>query len=286
MLRILNTLVVGSYGDTAIFNDITGQTSPYGYGVNGNITIADIDAIRLKIANLLTMEVRETLIAGQAFTQYKEYLCTQGSGTINSKGIAAGEYFVPQITGLTVPNGMEFIETGYYVPLITNSWLPTANQVALTLSLVQIGQPDNSLIEDSLYTLQYEVYVSQFTGTQAAVNGQSYMVISSTATYDGNTYRAGEVFIGTDTTNIIAAGLVGLLSTATTSYQIIDYSLLRQVFTMLPTASEMTRKALYAIRVELQGLEYSCTTGNVSYTYAQGLLNRVRDEVTYLQNNN
>jgi hypothetical protein len=232
------------------------------------------------------MEVKETIVEGQAFTQYKEYLCTEGSGTIDSKGISAGEYFVPQRTDLIVPSGMEFTETGYYVPLITNSWLPTPTQVALTLSLAQIGQSGNSLIEDSLYTLQYEVYVSQFTGTQAAVNGQAYMVISSTATYNGNTYRAGEVFIATDTTNIIGSGLVGLLSAATTSYQVIDYSLLRQVFNMLPTASEMTKKALYGLRVELQGLNYSCATGNVSYTYAKGLLNRVKDEVTYLQNNN
>jgi hypothetical protein len=286
MLKIINTFISGALGDTAIFNDITGQTGPTAYGVNGNISIADVDAVRLKIANLLSMEAKQTLIAGQTFTQFKEYICTAGSGTVDSKGIAAGEYFVPQIAGLSVPSGMEFTETGYYVPQILNSWLPTATQVGLTMDLSQIGQTGNSLIEDSVYTLEYSVFIDSFTGTQAAVLDSTYMVLSSTASYDGNTYRAGEIFIAIDTSNIVTVGNVVILSSAKTSYFVIEYNILKEIFGMIPTASQMTKNALFRIRMELQALAYSCMTGNVSYTYAQGLLSRLNDEVIYLKNNN
>jgi hypothetical protein len=134
--------------------------------------------------------------------------------------------------------------------------------------------------------LEYEIYGDSFTGTQAAVNTQRYMVLSSTATYDGNTFRAGEVFTADDTSNIVASGNVVKLLGAKTTYATITYNLLKTIFEILPNASEETQKAIYAIMVQIRGLEFSCVTGNVSYTYARGLLNRLSDEVIYLTNNN
>ena len=285
-LILNNSFIAGNLGDTAIFNDITGTTAPYAYGKSGNPTIADVDGIRLKIAYLASQYNIQTLVAGNTFTQFTEYICTLGTGTIDNKGITVGSRFVPQLANLTVPNGMKFETTGYYVPQILATWLPTATQVALTLSLTQIGQAGSTLIADSTYTLEYEIYGDSFTGTQAAVNTKRYMVLSSTATYDGNTFRAGEVFTADDTSNIVASGNVVKLLDAKTTYATITYNLLKTIFEILPNASEETQKAIYAIMVQIRGLEFSCATGNVSYTYARGLLNRLSDEVIYLTNNN
>lgn len=285
-LILNNSFISGNLGDTAIFNDITGTTGPNSYGKGGNPTIADVDGIRLKIAYLASQYNIQTLNAGSTFTQFTEYICTLGTGTIDNKGISVGYRFVPQIANLTVPNGMEFQTTGYYVPQILATWLPTATQVALTLSLTQIGQAGSTLIADSTYTLEYEIYGNSFTGTSEAEYTQRYMVLSSTATYDGSTYRAGEVFTADDTSDIVASGNVVLLLGAKTTYSTVTYNMLKSIFDILPTATEATQKAIYAIMVQIKGLEFSCATGNVSYTYARGLLNRLSDEVVYLINNN
>ena len=40
---------------------------------------------------------------------------------------------------------------------------------------------------------------------------------------------------------------------------------------------------LYQIRVELEALQFSCYTGNFSFTYAQKLLDMLQGKLTYLQ---
>lgn len=282
MLELNTSLVAGGTGTTAIFKDITGTTAPNSYGKSGNITYSDVDAVRLKTSTLSSIETTTVLEAGDSFTQYVEYICTDGNGTIDGKGISVGEYFVPQISGLSVPSNMEFEATGYYVYPILATWLPTANETALTLSLSQLNQSGSTTLEDSVYTIEYEVYKDRFTGTQAAVDGQSYMVLSSTATYDGNTYRAGEVFIATDTTNIVAAGNVVLLAGAVTQYFTITWNILQSLFDLVPFKDVSLQESIFEIRLQLEGLENSCATNNVSYEYSSQLIERIQKQVTAL----
>jgi len=285
-LLLVTNAVASNLGDYLLFQDTTGTTSQTAYSKNGNIGYADVDGVRLKIATLSSIANVQTLVEGDSITRYVEYVCTEGSGTIDNKGIAVGNRYVFNTTGLTVPSTVVLETTGNYVPLILNTWLPTSSQVALSLSLSEVNQASSTTLEDSAYTIEYEVYVDSFTGTLAAVDNQQYMVLSLTATYDGATYRAGDIFIATDTSNIVAAGFVVLLNSAVTSYFVITYNMLAEIFELLPVASESTQNELYKIKTQLDALAFSGYTNNMSYTYAGGLLDRLQSEVTYLLANN
>ena len=279
-LLLVTNAVASNLGDYLNFQDITGTTSQTAYSKNGNIGYADVDAVRLKIATLSSIDNVGTLVAGDSITRYVEYLCTAGSGTIDNKAVSAGNRYVFNTTGLTVPSTVVLETTGNYVPPILNTWLPTAAQVALSLSLSEVNQASNTTLEDSLYTMEYEVYVDSFTGTQAAVDTQQYMVLSSTATYNGNTYRAGDVFIAVGTTNIVAAGNVVKLSAADTSYFVITYNLLQEIYLALPVVPTEIQDQIYAIMVQLEMLQNSGNTKNVSYSYTSGLLAKIQNQMT------
>ena len=285
-LELKDSFVAGSLGTTTIFKDITGVTAPNSYGKSGNITYSDVDAVRIKVATLSSIANVTELSAGSSFTRYVEYICTAGSGTIDGKAISSGDYFVPNTTGLTVPSGMTFETSGYYVYPYLATWLPTAAEVGLTSTLAQLNQANNTTLEDSVYTLVYEVYKDVFSTTTAAVSGVQYMVLTGTCTYGGNTYRAGEVFISTNTNNItISSGSVVKMDATTLTYFTITYNMLKQLYALLPIVDEQIQQEIYGITVQLDALSFSCQTGNVSYTYAQGLLNTLQDKVTYLVNN-
>jgi hypothetical protein len=284
-LELNTSYISGNEGTTTLFNDITGVTASNSYSKGGNIGYADVDAVRFKIASLESIYNVATLNVGDTFSQYTEYICTAGSGTIDGKVISGGQYFIPQSSGLSVPSGMTFETTGYYNPPILATWLPTASQVPLTLSLAQVNQTSNSTLQDSLYTIQYEVYVDSFTGTQAAVSGQRYMVLTSTATYSGNIYRFGEIFIATDTSSIVASGNVVKLNAAITQYFTITWNMLQSLFTLVVIPNSSLQAEIYEIRVQLEMLANSCATGNVSYTYSRGLIARLQGQTTYLLNN-
>lgn len=281
-LLLVTNAVASNLGDYLNFQDITGTTYQTAYSKNGNIGYADVDGVRLKIATLSSIDSQQTLSAGDSIIEYVEYICTGGTGTIDNKAVSSGNRYVFNTTGLIVPSGITFETTGNYVPPILATWLPTAAQVALSLSLSEVNQASNTTLEDSLYTIEYEVYVDSFTGTQAAVDTQQYMVLSSTATYNGNTYRAGDIFIAVGTTNIVAAGNVVKLSAATTSYFVITYNMLQEIFQLLPVVPDTIQEEIYGIRVQLESLSFSSQTNNVSYTYSQGLLAKLQNQVTQL----
>jgi hypothetical protein len=281
-LLLVTNAVASNLGDYLNFQDITGTTSQTAYSKNGNIGYADVDGVRLKIATLSSIEDTATITTGDSITRYVEYLCTAGSGTIDNKGVSSGNRYVFNTTGLTVPSTVTLETTGNYVYPVLATWLPTAAQVALSLSLSEVNQASSTTLEDSLYTIEYEVYVDSFTGTQAAVDTQQYMVLSSTATYNGNTYRAGDIFIAVGTTNIVAAGNVVKLSASTTSYHVITYNLLQEIFLALPIVPPAIQEEIYGIRVQLEMLQNSANTNNVSYTYAQGLLAKLQNQMTQI----
>jgi len=266
-LQLINTFIAGNDGDTAIFTDVTGATASTAYGRSGNITYSDVDAIRIKIANLNSIDNTTSLAATDSFTLYVGYICTGGTGTVDGKALDSGDYFVPNTTELTVPSGMTFDTTGNYVYPWLAIWLPTAAQVPLTMSLAQINQSGNTTMEDSMYVLNYEIYIDQFTTSTAAVVNQQYLVVSGTCVYEGSTYRAGEIFIATTTGTItIVTATVAKLSATSTTYFVITYNMIQDILEILPTATQETETAIYGIRVQLEGLSYSAQTGNVSYT--------------------
>ena len=286
-MELTTSFISGALGTTAIFKDTTGTTAPDSYSKDGNIGYASVNAIRLKTATLSSIDSTATLNATAIFTRYLEYICTAGSGTIDGKAIQPGGYIVPSLAGLIVPTGMTFETTGNYVFPFLSTFLPNATEVALTISLAELNQSNNSVIEDSLYTLNYEIYNNQFTTNQAAVIGQQYMVIAGTCTYVGNTYRAGEIFIASDTNAItVSSSIVGKLYATDTSYHVVTYNMSKAIYELLPIADHVLANEIFGISVNLAALAFSSATGNVSYTYTQGLLNTLQDKVAYLTNNN
>lgn len=286
-LRLITNFAAGNEGDTAIFKDITGATASTAYSRNGNVSYADIDSIRLKIATLSSINNVTTLNATDAMTPYVEYICTQGSGTIDGKAVSVGNYFVPNTTSLVVPSGMIFETTGNYVYPWIAQWLPTAAQVPLTISLSEMNQSGNTTMEDDMYILNYEVYVNSFSSTQAAVVNQQYLVISGTCVYSGSTYRAGDIFIASSTSNIvIVSASVALLNATCQNYFIITFNMTQTLFEILPVATPQTNAEINVMLNQIEGLTFACKTGDVSYTLVEGLLAKLESQTILLLNNN
>ena len=286
-LRLITNFAAGNDGDTALFQDTTGATASTAYGRNGNVSYADVDSIRLKIATLTSINNVTTLNATDAFVIYTEYLCTEGSGTIDGKAVSVGNYFVPNTTSLVVPSGMIFETTGNYVYPWIAQWLPTAAQVPLTISLSEMNQSGNTTMEDDMYILNYEVYVDSFSSTQAAVVNQQYLVISGTCVYSGSTYRAGDIFIASSTSNIvIVSASVALLNATCQNYFIITFNMTQTLFEILPVATLQTHAEINSMLNEIEGLTFACKTGDVSYTLVEGLLAKLESQTIVLLNNN
>lgn len=291
MLELIQSAYANSNGSAMMFNDITGTTSPTAYSKNGNIGYADVDAVRIKIALFENMIGASPITYGSNFTQFVEYIKTDGAtSTINGKLLSAGDYFVPQSANIAVPVGDTWLPTGYYVPQILFSWLPTAAQVPLSLTLSQINQASSTVVLDGVYTNVYEVYKSSFTGTVTAVVGTTYMVLGGTTTYQGSTYYPGEVFTATVASSIVASNSVVIMDATSTGFHIIAYTLLSSILLLLQRESVrnnvVVQDQIYDIRVQLESLYYSASTNNLSYTYATDLLQKLNDSVVILLANN
>jgi hypothetical protein len=291
MLELIQSAYANANGTGMMFNDITGATSPTAYSKNGNINYADVDAVRIRVALFENMIGATSITYGNTFTQFVEYVKTAGTTSlINGKYLSAGDYFVPQTANIAVPVGDTWLPTGYYVPQILFSWLPTAAQIPLSLSLAQINQPNNTILSDGIYTINYEVYKDSFTGSQAAVIGTQYMVISGSSTYQSSTYYPGEVFIATVASNIISSGNIVIMDATSTGFHIITYTLISSILLLLQRESVrnnvVVQDQVYDIRVELEALYYSASTNNLSYTYATDLIQRLTDSVALLIANN
>lgn len=285
-MDLQNNFVVGNNGNTAIFSDTTGTTAPNSYGKNGVIAYSAVTFFRLRIATLSSINNTTGYVAGDTLPINVELLCTEGSAvTIDSKTISAGSYFVPRTTGIVVPANCTLVTTGSFV-YIPSSFNATQNlfyQVPTTLSLAEINQSTNTFVEDDLYIINYEIYYESASTTTAAVDGQNYIVTSGTATYDGSTYRQGEVFTATDTSNITTTGAFSKLYASKTTYFTLDWNMLQTLFSILEsTDSEEISAKLYGIRVELEALQNSCKTGDVSFVYAGKLLEKLSGKITYL----
>ncbi len=274
-----------------LFYDRTGTTAANSYGDGSNITYADVDAIRIKIANYTTLSNLAELNSADAFVQYKEYVKTGGEvSTIDGKDFIIGTYFVPQLDSFVVPTDDVWEETGYYVYPYLATWLPTISETSLNISLTELNQEANTNISQDIYAYEYEVYKDSFGTTTPAVDGNQYIVISGTATYNGDTYRAGEIFVASGTTNIVPTSSVAIMDATTYSYACLLYdiesglvNLTEQQFgknnqdLINPTETELVK-----LRMKVEALNYAAFTRNVSLRYCSETILAVQNRITLL----
>ena len=271
-------------GASLAFKDITGATSSTGYSQGGNIGYANVTAIRLKTSTYLSMLNPATLNSG-SFTQYKEYQLIGAACTVNNKSFSAGAYFVPQVAGVAVVS--EWKETGFYV--FPHSWLPTATEVALDISIAELGETGTT-VQDAIRELQYEVYFTQQTPTIAAIDGTTYLVSGTgSVLYAGSTYLVGEVFTAFNTTNItIASGSpkVNRLYAATDQYFASLYNINQNLYEVIVNAFSskyISQEEILDVRLMLEAIENMASTNNISLIKAQDLLTYAQDKVFFLQ---
>lgn len=285
-MELQNSFIAGNDGDTVLFSDLTGTTAPDSYGKGSNIAYSAVDFFRLRIATIDTIDEATPLVTGDSFTLNVEYLCTSGTAiVVDSKTMSAGDYFTPRTTGLTVPANSTFVSTGnyLYVPTSFNATTSLLYQVPTTLSLAEINQASNTYVQTNTYILNYDIYNAKSSITAAAVANQVYICMSGTTTYDGSVYRAGEIFTATDTSNITTTGEFAKLYASKTTYSTITYTLLASIFSILESNQETTiSQEIYGIRCELEALQFSCYTGNVSFTYARKLLSLLTGKIASL----
>jgi len=278
----------------ASFYDRTGTTAPSSYGKGGNITYADVDAVRIKIATYLTLTNVTTLEEGDTFVQFTEYVKkSQNTSVINGKTFTVGAVFVPQVANLVVPADDTWETTGYYVPQILDTWLPTASETALNLNVTEFGQgaETDATIQANIYGYDYEVYKDISSVTFAAVNGAQYLVVSGSASYDSDTYIAGEIIEATDTTNItIVTGEVARLDASNYAYSVLINDIMDDINTVIQNQIgknnqdiiQPTEGEIFKIRAFVESLEYAAFTKNVSLSYCYRTILFIQDRLTLL----
>lgn len=293
-MLVLRTILELTSNNTCAFNDVTGEILPNSYGQGGNISVGTVGFIRLKVANYSTITANNNP-PSTGFIQYTEYLKTGGEAEIiNNKTFVAGDYFVPQFTGLTSSDLTNWVATGYYVYPFT--WLPTSSQVPLDITVSQLGQEGDD-IEDNEYIYEYEVYDTTESGTTAASEGTTYIVadtanLSVYVTYNGNRYYGGETFTAIDSTNIVPTGgaVYAPLYASTTGYSTMTYylnTLINQaIYDQIGRGSQDLVNQVYGniakIRYELEALSYSSKTQNVSLLYAWQTINLLTSRANQL----
>ena len=212
---IINLEIVNAFGEIANFTDITGSyavNNTSGYG-SPNLAYNQVGAVRLLIGNYINQIGQEPIGENASLLKYNQYIKTKGSAkTYDNKLIGVGNYIIPQIDGITIQAGDEFLATGYYNPLITPSrWLPTLLGTPLYLSPDELGFGSSGLIPDSIFTIKYQVFGTALTSQFNPIANTEYLVTSGIVAYKGSNYRQGESFIATDTTLVtLVSGAFGV----------------------------------------------------------------------------
>lgn len=288
MSLILKTLLKpSSDGTGAIFNDITGQTDSTAYDQSGNIAVANVAAVRIKIATYTTLSGLATLEHGEKFTRYKEYQKTDGElSTINGKNFYVGNYFVPSLEDLTVPTGDTWSETGYYVYPYLSTWVPTAAQVQNNISLTKLNQ-SGSAVYDDIYSYTYEIYETNgvTTGTISSTYGARYLVTAGTATYDGSTFYPGDSFVAYTSGDpiVVTAGHCYKMYASCDAYAVLSFNTKSSLYQLVvEKAGSSCLKCwteLNNIKTQLDAISFMSETGNVALGPASKTLEWVNDAI-------
>ncbi len=271
-------------GNTASFVDTTPD-----YGVGGNPTYADIKCVRFLWGNYVVQQGQQVYSNSEVLEQWREYQSlTLTSYTYDGKVIPYYGRFIPFINGVAVQSGSEMQETGQYSLFVSPStYLPTANYTPYTMTPTNVGvESIDGSFPDGVYWVTYETYVDNSPLTPSnVVDGKQYMVFGNgaTATYNGSTYRQGEVFIASDNGAITftGGGTVKILSGIRFQYFSFFYSCLKrladlQVYLQANCiCDESLQYQINSMYNKLKGVEFSSIQNLVAAGIAQGVIDDV-----------
>lgn len=281
---------VNADGTILNLTDITGNQISTAYNQGGNINYSSVTNVRIKTATYASLQNPATLSSG-SFTQYVEYICSAGPCTINGKTFNAGDVFVPQSANISVSG--TWVETGYYVYPFLATWLPTASEVPLDITISELNETGDT-VADTVRVVDYEIYYNNQTPTIAAVNGATYLVSGTGAVaYGGNVYYVGEVFTASDTTNItVSAGSprVNTLYATTTLYFTTTYNIETSMYSITLstfgkpnyTSTAIPNSIIYYSTL-ISALNNACYTNNVDITQAYDVILYISTSILNLQ---
>ena len=197
-----NNLLVEIYDTTGSY----ATNNEGGFG-GSNIDYANAYArYRIKAYTNTTLTVSDTLKAR------KEYIKTVGTEkTYEGIKINVGDVYIPT-ADISILSGDTFTETGFYIPLIVSSRYQPNPTIPIYLNSQELGFSPNSEIGDNIFEIEYQVF-GEIISNPSAVNRTTYLVQSNGTTYNGSTYKIGDVFTSSNT-----ASIVGSVSPLNASY--------------------------------------------------------------------
>lgn len=271
-------------GEAIAFVDTTAN-----YGINGNIDYSDVKAVRFLFQNYLAVSDVQTLSQGEVLEQYHEYIKTLGSATIyDNKLLGSGAIFIPFVNA-AINSGDQWETLGIYSPLIT-SYLPTAFRVPFETTTEDWGI-DGPIFPDTVYGLQYEIYIDTTPGTLTNVtNEKQYIVVGTgTCVYAGNTYREGEVFIASDNGAVSFTGSANLkiLEASRQKFYIFMWELKKRFYGLVAEILGCCGDNIYLLRdlqLEIDSLDWSNLSQRISMSKSQKTINWINEKVTQLEN--
>lgn len=192
--------------------DTTGSYATNNEGGFGSPNLSYANAYaRYRIGNYISLINLNELRVG-SLTARKEYVKTEGSIQVyEGVSIGVGDIYVPTATTAII-SGDTFTETGFYVPLIVSSRYQPNASIPLYLNGVELGLNTTGVIPDTIFEIEYQVYGAILTNP-TSVADTTYLVQSNSTTYNGNTYKIGNVF-----TAVGASSIVGTVSPFNSSY--------------------------------------------------------------------
>lgn len=259
--------------------------------VSTGITYTDIKAVRFQMNNYVD-ELNETTVATPAaMEQFRLYIKTSLATSIyDLKQIYLSSFYYPFINTLNVLSGDLFIKTGRYSAPTT--YLPTAAQIPLIFNLQDWGFDSNyTTFPSRVYDLQYEVYQDTSPTTLSNVTqDKQYIVTGSgtdTATWNGNVYRVGEVFIAQDNgiVTFTVTGNLKILLSSKQKFFTFTWTLQNRLAKLYVTnnCNNANMDKLRNIWVELDSLQWMDYTQALAVKYATDTIDRIDKELTLLE---
>jgi len=273
--------------------NITDRTLDYGIG--GNPTFADIKATRFLFSTFLT-SAPQTIGAGDELEQYREYVFNGNPAPYDGKTLNTGDIFIPMVTGIIVDVGDTFTTTGRYSPLVTPAtYLPTAARDPFITTPVTWGLTTDTTapFEDTASTVTYEVYKDTLALPYTPAVGETLIVVGNgTVNYKVSTYRQGEVFTTTDTSQVtIVSGTptLSLLASSVTKITTFLYFSNYYVMTLIVTktigcCNETVLWDINKLKQLIEILQYNDYINCVSQTDAQDTIFYIQSQYNILTN--
>jgi hypothetical protein len=261
-------------------NNSGGYNSP-------NLPISDSFGV-LRVGNYLSLQSLNSISSG-ALTQYKEYIKTAGTiKTYDNKLIGVGSIFTPFIAGITVQSGDTFEETGYYYTPI-GTWRPSVT-TPIYLTSENLGLGINNTIIDTILPIEYKVFGASV-GDPLTVVGMEYLVQSDGATYENDTYRAGETFTAYSVASASGdfspyeGGYYNVFQTSFNITQQLKDLIVSNINNPKPQ-NEQYQTIIARLYSRIQAMTWNNGLGNVSQTNTYDNIQDIANTCTALANNN